>query len=299
MVIDPVLALPDMSKPFMVETDTSDFGLGGVLMQDGHPVAIESRKLKDVERRYSVHEKELLAVVHCLRLWRHYLLVSPFVVRTDNTTVSDFISQSQRPVAIGRIWGFGFSTSAPSSSCYLYKRSSAGVTTERSCSQGLIQLVGWIADDQEKPPICAERSGPMEIIISECHDTFWAGHQGKERTYALMRDDVETYVRTCLICQQDKTNNQKKTGLLQLLPIPKRPWKSVSMEYICGLPSVGYLSTIIVMVDRLSKYSTIIATPQHLTVEGMDHLFFKHIVKYWGLQKDIVSDRYSRFTGAF
>ncbi|KAL2252791.1 UNVERIFIED_CONTAM: Retrovirus-related Pol polyprotein from transposon gypsy [Sesamum indicum] len=53
IVTDPVLALPDMSKPFVVGTDTSDFALGGVLMQDGHPVAFESRKLKDVERRYS------------------------------------------------------------------------------------------------------------------------------------------------------------------------------------------------------------------------------------------------------
>ncbi|KAL2235471.1 UNVERIFIED_CONTAM: Transposon Tf2-12 polyprotein [Sesamum indicum] len=93
MVTDPVLALPDMSKPFLVETDASDFALGGVLMQDGHPVAFESRKLKDAERRYSVHEKELLAVVHYVRLWRHYLLGSPFVVRTDNTAVSHFMSQ--------------------------------------------------------------------------------------------------------------------------------------------------------------------------------------------------------------
>ncbi|KAL0421115.1 UNVERIFIED_CONTAM: Transposon Tf2-11 polyprotein [Sesamum latifolium] len=93
MVTDPVLALPDMSKSFVMETDASDFALGGVLMQDGHPVAFESRKLKDVERRYSVHKKELLAVVHCLRLWRHYLLGSPFVVKTDNTAVSHFMTQ--------------------------------------------------------------------------------------------------------------------------------------------------------------------------------------------------------------
>ncbi|KAL0345664.1 UNVERIFIED_CONTAM: Retrovirus-related Pol polyprotein from transposon [Sesamum radiatum] len=90
IVTDPVLALPDMSKPFVVETDASDFSLGGVLMQDGHPIAFESRKLKDVERHYSVHEKELLAVVHYLRL-RHYLLGSLFMVKTDNTAVSHFM----------------------------------------------------------------------------------------------------------------------------------------------------------------------------------------------------------------
>ncbi|KAK3040020.1 hypothetical protein RJ639_027331 [Escallonia herrerae] len=70
---DPVLALPDVSKSFEVHTDASDFALGGVLMQECHPVAYESRKLNEAERRYTTHEKELLAVVHCLRIWRHYL----------------------------------------------------------------------------------------------------------------------------------------------------------------------------------------------------------------------------------
>ncbi|KAL0400226.1 UNVERIFIED_CONTAM: Retrovirus-related Pol polyprotein from transposon [Sesamum radiatum] len=93
MVTDPVLALPDMSKPFVVEIDASDFALGGVLMQDGHPVAFESKKLKDVERRYSVHEKELPAIVYCLRLSQHSLLGSPFVFRTENIEVSHFMTQ--------------------------------------------------------------------------------------------------------------------------------------------------------------------------------------------------------------
>lgn len=56
----------------------------------------------------------------------------------------------------------------------------------------------------------------------ECHDTIWAGHPGEEHTCALlqhayywpqMRDDIATYVKTCLICQQDKADHQKKGGL--------------------------------------------------------------------------------------
>ncbi|KAL2246139.1 UNVERIFIED_CONTAM: Transposon Ty3-G Gag-Pol polyprotein [Sesamum indicum] len=99
--------------------------------------------------------------------------------------------------------------------------------------------------------------------------------KGQERTYSLvqrayywpqMRDDIETYV---------KPDHQKKAGLLQPLPIPKRQWKSVSMDYISGLPKVGDLGSIIVVVDRLSKCATFIAAPKHVTAEGMAHLFFK------------------------
>ncbi|KAL0411418.1 UNVERIFIED_CONTAM: hypothetical protein Slati_3731500 [Sesamum latifolium] len=71
------------------------------------------------------------------------------------------------------------------------------------------------------------------------------------------------------------------------------------MDYISGLPKVGDLGSIIVVVDRLSKYATFITVPKHVMAEGMAHLFFKHIVKYWGLPKDIVSDRDSRFIGVF
>ena len=63
-----VLALPDISKPFEVQTDASDFALGGVLLQEVHPIAFESRKLSEVKRRYTTQEKELLTVIHYLRV---------------------------------------------------------------------------------------------------------------------------------------------------------------------------------------------------------------------------------------
>ncbi|KAL0373943.1 UNVERIFIED_CONTAM: Transposon Tf2-12 polyprotein [Sesamum radiatum] len=350
MVTDPVLALPDMSKPFVVETDASDFALGGVLMQDGHPVAFESRKLKDAERRYSAHEKELLAVVHCLRLWRH-LLGSPFMVKTDNTAVSHFMTQPKltsrqtRWQELLSEFHFVLEYRAGSSNHMadaLSRRadlaslvsvaalSSSAVATsirdrarellpKNSAAQGLVHLVEqgkarqfWLDGGllmTKGNRLYVPKGGDLrKSLISECHDTLWAGHQGEERTYALvqrayywlqMRDDVETYVRTCLICQQDKADHQKKAGLLQPLPIPTRPWESVSMDYISGLPKVGDLGSIIVVVDRLSKYAIFIAAPKHVTAEGTAHLFFKHIVKYWGLPKDIVSDRDSRFNGVF
>ena len=82
--------LPCYGKPFEVEMGASDFAIGGVLMQDGHPIAFESRKLSDVERRYTVQEKEMTAVVHCLRTWRHYLLGPKFIVRMAHIATSYF-----------------------------------------------------------------------------------------------------------------------------------------------------------------------------------------------------------------
>nr|GEV92016.1 hypothetical protein CTI12_AA187700 [Tanacetum cinerariifolium] len=92
---EPVLRLPDVTMPFELYTDASDFGIGGVLMQDGHTIAFESRKLNETERKYTVQEKEMTAVIHCLRIWRHYLLGSRFVIKTDNIATSYFQTQKK------------------------------------------------------------------------------------------------------------------------------------------------------------------------------------------------------------
>ena len=93
VIEEPVLALPGHTKVFEVHMDALDFTIGGVLMQDRHLFAFESRKLNDTERRYTVQENEMTAIVHCLRTWRHYLLGSHFIVKTDNVATSYFQTQ--------------------------------------------------------------------------------------------------------------------------------------------------------------------------------------------------------------
>ncbi|XP_022987457.1 uncharacterized protein LOC111485000 [Cucurbita maxima] len=93
MMEGPVLGIADMKKPFEVETDASDFALEGVLLQEGHPIAYESQKLKEAERRYAASEKEILAIVHCLQSWRQYLLGAKFVVKIDNSSICHFFDQ--------------------------------------------------------------------------------------------------------------------------------------------------------------------------------------------------------------
>ncbi|KAK3035260.1 hypothetical protein RJ639_034697 [Escallonia herrerae] len=104
-------------------------------------------------------------------------------------------------------------------------------------------------------------------------------------------DDVQEYVKTCLTCQQDKVERRKKAGLLQPLPISTRPWESVSRDFITGLPKVEDLGKILVVVDRFSKYASFIAAPKYCSAEETAQLFFRYVVKYWGMPQDIVTTR--------
>ncbi|XP_028107290.1 uncharacterized protein LOC114306273 [Camellia sinensis] len=240
---DPVLALPDLGKAFDIQTDASDFALGGVLLQDGHPIAYESRKLNDVERRYPVHEKELLAVLNCLRTWSHYILGSRLKEKIKAHLNKDAMAEN------------------------LMNLFKMGKTRQFWVQDGLLMTTDNC--------IFVPRAGDLrKTFLRECHDTLWAGHPGWERTLALvkqgyywpqMRDDVEEYVRTCLTCQQDKVEHKKKAGLLEPLPVPKHPWESVSLDFITGLPKVGDIETILTIVDRFSKYATFVAAPKYVS----------------------------------
>ena len=65
----PILRIVDPNKYFIVCTDTCNDGLGGVLTQEGHAIAYESRKLKIHEKNYATYDLELVAVIHALKMW--------------------------------------------------------------------------------------------------------------------------------------------------------------------------------------------------------------------------------------
>ena len=65
-----MLRLPDFELPFKIHTDASNKAIGGMLVQEKHLVAYESRKLNDAKQKCSAHEKEMIVVVHCLLAWK-------------------------------------------------------------------------------------------------------------------------------------------------------------------------------------------------------------------------------------
>jgi ribonuclease HI len=89
----PVLTLLDIKKDFVVYCDTSKQGLGCFLMYEGKVVAYASRQLKKHEENYPTHDLELAAVVHALKIWRHYLMGNKCELFTDHKSLKYFFIQ--------------------------------------------------------------------------------------------------------------------------------------------------------------------------------------------------------------
>ncbi|KAL0305331.1 UNVERIFIED_CONTAM: hypothetical protein Sangu_3037700 [Sesamum angustifolium] len=146
------------------------------------------------------------------------------------------------------------------------------------------------------------------MVVKETHDLQWAGHPWIDRMVALlahryywprMEEDVEAYVRTCLVCQLDNVERKKEARSLQPLPILEVSWQSISMDFISGFPKVNGMASVLVVVDRFSKNGIFIAAAHACLAETTTELFFKNITNYFGVPQDTVSDWDARFTRRF
>ena len=90
----PVLAQPDTTKPFDVYCDASGTRLGCVLMQDNRVIAYASRVLWPHELNYPTHDLELAAVVHTLKILRHYLMGTHYNIYTDHKSLKYIFTQA-------------------------------------------------------------------------------------------------------------------------------------------------------------------------------------------------------------
>ena len=149
---------------------------------------------------------------------------------------------------------------------------------------------------------------PKELrleILMRYHETPAAGHLGVKRTLELisrnfwwpkMEDDVKDFVKSCETCMRNKKSRHRKFGLLQPLEVPERPWKSIEIDFLCGLPpSKGY-TVIMVVVDRFSKMIHLVPFKDIPNAAQTAKAFINSIYRLHGLPYDIITDRGTQFT---
>ncbi len=147
----------------------------------------------------------------------------------------------------------------------------------------------------------SERPSLIQEVHDKAHET---AHAGWERTLAslrsryywpFMRRDVTNYVRTCDPCQKIKHDRGAGMGYLQPLAIPIKPFDTISLDFITGLPLSNGKDAILVLVDKLTKFAHFVATTSNINASDTAVLIFKRVVKVFGLPEVIVGDRDPRW----
>ena len=146
-------------------------------------------------------------------------------------------------------------------------------------------------------------------VIRMHHDHITSGHMGVTKTVDLiqrhfwwprMKDTVNTFIQKCDQCQRNKPSRKRPFGLLQPLAIPDTRWDTVTLDFLPALPlNKNGNDSVLVFVDKLSKYVVLVPTSSSLTAEECSRLFIKHIFQEKGLPKRLVSDRDKLFTSKF
>ncbi|POM58224.1 LOW QUALITY PROTEIN: Putative retroelement [Phytophthora palmivora] len=158
-------------------------------------------------------------------------------------------------------------------------------------------LLHYRVDTGDLPRVVVPNDEALKYdILLEAHDAPISGHLCREKTYQTISETfwwprmykwVAHYVKTCETCQRS-------------LPVPADCWKSMSLDFVFGLPTDDKGNTgILVFVCRLSKMVHLAPVRDKITGKQAAQLFLDSVFRYHGLPETIVSDRDPRFTGAF
>src|SRR6266481_9672064 len=152
-------------------------------------------------------------------------------------------------------------------------------------------------------------TGNLQLcILQNAHDHPLSGQSGQQKTLHQVQHQstwpglpefIKHYYKSCTACSWAKPQWHKPYGLLKQLPVPDLPWNSISMDFIEKLPPSSGYTSILVIVDRLSKHSLFVPTYDTITSSDPPHLFVLPVFSKHGIPSHVTSDRGSEFVSHF
>ncbi|GKD60838.1 putative reverse transcriptase domain-containing protein, partial [Tanacetum coccineum] len=275
----PILPLPDGPEDFVVYCDTSNQGLGCLLMQRGKVITYAPCQLKIHEKNYTTHDLELGAVVFALKTWRHYLYGTKSVIYTDHKSLQHIFDQKELNMRRRR-WIELFSD-YECEICYHPRKANA------------------VADAlSKKERVKPRRASKVENMTAEML-------RGLDQLLEIKEDGGMYFIWVPLIgdvrtLDMDEVHASRPSGLLQQLEIPEWKYDRITMDFITRLPrsSSGY-DTNWVIVDRLTKLAHFLAIREDYNMEKLARLYIDEIVARHRVSVSIISDQDGQFTSRF
>ena len=160
----------------------------------------------------------------------------------------------------------------------------------------------WLADKIYVPNVSSIKSR----IISEFHAT--TGHADSTKTAASIlrtfcwpsvKKDTHSYIKLCPTCQRIKPRPAKPYGSLMPLPVPTRPWESVSLDLITGLPTADGYDAIVTFVCSLTKMAHFVPCASTINARQLARVFLDNVYRLHGLPRFLIGDRDPRYTSKF
>ncbi len=295
------------------------------------PCAYYSKKLTPAEQNYDIGNRELLAIKLALEEWQHWLEGAnhPFTVITDHKNLQ-YLRQAKRLNPRQARWTLFFTRFHFTITYRPGNQNCKADTLSRVHSPDsptepepilppalIVNPIIWNIDQDIRAATLTEPAplgGPegktfvpvsiRQSLLDSVHKVPGSGHPGSQRTLSLlqarywwprMSRDTIRYVRSCSVCAMSSTPRHLPVGKLVPLPIPRRPWSHMGIDFVTDLPESEGKTCILVAVDRFSKACKLIPLRGLPTaLETAEHLF-QQVFRNFGVPENIVSDRGPQF----
>ncbi len=313
----------------VLKTNASDFAVGACLYQiedeQQRPIAYQSRKLSEPEKRYEVHDKELLVIVKALQDWRPYLTDTEKSIQiyTDHKNLRNFATMKQL-----NWWQVCWAEQLINYKFQIhYKKGNendeADTLSRWSDHKKVKKIHVKILSEDDKEILTKGLAAMYKVkqtlltdeeLIWVCHNDRASEHLEVKRTEDLiwrrcnisdLRKQITEYIVRCNSCCRNKIQRDKRYDKVTQLDALNAPWKSIIMNFITKLLTLKdsawevKFDSILTIVDRLTKYTMFISFKKTTTAPVLMYTILQELINNHRLSKKFIINKDKLFTSKF